>query len=973
MKTGIFVLAIALALIALSQAGQAAVVKKAYVACGGSDNVWVRNLGDGSYLTPIPVGGQPADIAIDHTASFIYVLNYESCSVSIIRTATDTVDASLAINLTYNDIPYHPLRIVLDPQREYAFVIAERSFQSDEGCVFVINTNLIGTSVRAVCREIPTSGNVRGLAVTHSGSNYLVMVHYLDNVMDVYDADTYQRVDSYNPLAEDGKINLTYRRAGVGDMPPADKCVDAVFTPSGDKLYIAHEHYVSMINVTDMVDGGLLTNCLSDADFQVDFAQALAANPINGQVFATSGSMRQVTQINGSAVAANVFVGEYPGKMAIDGNTLYVCNEQSNSVSVIDIDRRVVQSAFSTGKTPRGIAVAAVTVPDPTPAPTPPPTPTPTPGPRPLNVNVTVSPNPVSLGTETSVTISVTSNDTPVSGASVIVSCPTGQVVMLNSITAADGKCYAKLIPANAGIAMLTATVSGSSYQPASANVPVQISPVAVYPMSVNIVVSPQPVLTGSDAVVMVTVLNGSAPVGGASINLVTQGGAITPSSGLTTTDGRFLARFTSAIPGSYFMTASASAGGFQAATSSAPIAVAKAPPKRLYMNVSVEPDVIDVRTGGTITVEVTDGNSPVSGSGVSIACIGANVSPASGATGSNGKFSARFMPEDTGAFTLNVVAMAGGFDQASANVLVDVTRSMDAATLIFLVVLALAIVAVILLGIIFFLRRWFSSELQVVLKKTRIPADPAVRVPLRVMFTNGFRIPRKMPRDTDVEFETTGGAVRDVTINAGRDSATTEVTASREFGPVTITARAGGRTATTRAEFVVVNGTLEMAATPASIPADGRSSATIVIKVKDGAGNYLKPLEDTVIELGTTLGDVISSVTMGAGSQSATATIMSGDMTGVAMIAASMGDMRGEARLEFEGLPKRFCMHCGSQMTMEAAFCPACSQTPPSGVDTKQCPTCGTVIPEKAQFCYKCGAMQAVPGQLKKTKEVAG
>jgi ribosomal protein L40E len=368
--------------------------------------------------------------------------------------------------------------------------------------------------------------------------------------------------------------------------------------------------------------------------------------------------------------------------------------------------------------------------------------------------------------------------------------------------------------------------------------------------------------------------------------------------------------------------------------------------------------------------VEVTDGSGPVSGAGVSITCIGADVSPTSGATGSNGKFSAKFMPDDPGTCKLNVVAMAGGFDQASANVLVDSTQSMDAATMIFLVVLALAIVAVILLGIIFFLRRWFSSELQIALKKTRIPADGMTRMPLRATMTNGFRLPRKMPRDTEVEFETTGGTIRDVIIHAGHDGATTEITSARAFGPVYITARAGGRTATARAELVPLNGALEVTVSPTSIPADNRSSATVTIRVKDGVGNYLKPLEDTVIELVSTLGDALGSVTMPAGVPSATATIVSGDMTGVAVIAATMGDLRGEAKLEFVGLPKRYCMHCGTQMTLEATACPACSQVPPSGVDTKQCPTCGTVIPEKAQFCYKCGAMQSIAGLPKKVGE---
>jgi hypothetical protein len=56
---------------------------------------------------------------------------------------------------------------------------------------------------------------------------------------------------------------------------------------------------------------------------------------------------------------------------------------------------------------------------------------------------------------------------------------------------------------------------------------------------------------------------------------------------------------------------------------------------------------------------------------------------------------------------------------------------------------------------------------------------------------------------------------------------------------------------------------------------------------------------------------------------------------------------------------PERYCMHCGTGMSLEAAECPKCGKTPPSGVDTRECPACSTVIPEAAQFCYRCGLKQ--------------
>ncbi len=55
----------------------------------------------------------------------------------------------------------------------------------------------------------------------------------------------------------------------------------------------------------------------------------------------------------------------------------------------------------------------------------------------------------------------------------------------------------------------------------------------------------------------------------------------------------------------------------------------------------------------------------------------------------------------------------------------------------------------------------------------------------------------------------------------------------------------------------------------------------------------------------------------------------------------------------------RRFCMHCGFQMSSTDVACPRCRRQPPSGVDTKVCPNCGAVIPTQAKFCRDCGAGQ--------------
>jgi ribosomal protein L40E len=187
----------------------------------------------------------------------------------------------------------------------------------------------------------------------------------------------------------------------------------------------------------------------------------------------------------------------------------------------------------------------------------------------------------------------------------------------------------------------------------------------------------------------------------------------------------------------------------------------------------------------------------------------------------------------------------------------------------------------------------------------------------------------------------------------------------------VTITGKAGNRTAKARVNFTAANAKIDLSVTPASIPADGRSTANINIKVLDGNGNRISPLENMPIKLQATLGKVPAQVDMPAKVGEVNASLMASAQSGVAIIRASGGLLKGETTLGIENLSRRFCMHCGASMGLDAPSCPKCGLTPPSGVDTKQCSTCGTVIPEAAKFCHKCGAVQ--PGSPVQPAQSAG
>ena len=85
----------------------------------------------------------------------------------------------------------------------------------------------------------------------------------------------------------------------------------------------------------------------------------------------------------------------------------------------------------------------------------------------------------------------------------------------------------------------------------------------------------------------------------------------------------------------------------------------------------------------------------------------------------------------------------------------------------------------------------------------------------------------------------------------------------------------------------------------------------------------------------------------------------ITGQVSGTAIITASIGPLKGEGKIVFAELPKKYCMHCGPPMAIQPKSCPVCGNVPPSGVDTRQCSTCNAVLPLTAKFCDKCGAKQ--------------
>jgi YVTN family beta-propeller protein len=69
----------------------------AYVADQAANTVSVIDTGTNTLIATVPVGSEPAGVAITPNGAFAYVTNYGGSTVSVIATATNTVTATVTV------------------------------------------------------------------------------------------------------------------------------------------------------------------------------------------------------------------------------------------------------------------------------------------------------------------------------------------------------------------------------------------------------------------------------------------------------------------------------------------------------------------------------------------------------------------------------------------------------------------------------------------------------------------------------------------------------------------------------------------------------------------------------------------------------------------------------------------------------------------------------------------------------------
>ncbi len=159
----------------------------------------------------------------------------------------------------------------------------------------------------------------------------------------------------------------------------------------------------------------------------------------------------------------------------------------------------------------------------------------------------------------------------------------------------------------------------------------------------------------------------------------------------------------------------------------------------------------------------------------------------------------------------------------------------------------------------------------------------------------------------------------------------------------------------------------LRVTADPDEIIADGKSTSTITVQLLDEKGEPVEANADTEAKLKASSGSIVNPVVkIAQGSDSGTAVLGSSTKFGsVNVTVESSGLASSSVSVTFKEKP-RFCMGCGSRMSVGEKRCENCGASPSkfAGPETKTC-HCGAVLPYTANYCSECGAKQSRAGEF--------
>ena len=305
----------------------------AYIANSSSNTVSVINTATNAVTATIAVGANPNGVSVSPDGSKVYVANKTGNSLTVLNTATNGVTATVTVES-------NPYGISVSPDGSKVYVANEGS-----NSVSVINT-----VTNSVIANVAVGTAPYGISVSPDGSKVYV-ANKVSNNVSVINTTT----------------NSVTATVAVGSFP-----YGISVSPDGSKVYVANKlsnNSVSVINTATNVVAATVTVGINP--------EGISVSPDGSKVYVVNTGENSVSVINtaSNTVTATVAVSSYPEGISVspDGSKVYVANTNDNSVSVINTVTNAVTATVVVGSHPYSLGnfIANVVLPcNPTPTPT---------------------------------------------------------------------------------------------------------------------------------------------------------------------------------------------------------------------------------------------------------------------------------------------------------------------------------------------------------------------------------------------------------------------------------------------------------------------------------------------------------------------------------------------------------------------------------------------------------------------------
>ena len=290
----------------------------AYITDEGSNMVTIIDRSSDRVVDVLEVGRQPKGIVVAPDSSRAYIVNSGSNNLTILDVKTNTVlhTANLESAASPSDIAIHPNGRIL--------YIANTALNS----VSVIDATSFHTIALIAVERQPVA-----LAVDPMGTK-LVVANMGANTVSVID---------------------TARNRVAATIPVEFQPTSVSMDPDGSRAFITHLRSLR----TDVI---ALNTLRVTGKMTTGPATASLPDPTSRRVFVAqlSGNRLGFFDPNIDAELGSVAVGTEPGRLAVDldREKIYVVNRESNTLTVVDRNSRVVKTEIPTTKRPFGIAIA---------------------------------------------------------------------------------------------------------------------------------------------------------------------------------------------------------------------------------------------------------------------------------------------------------------------------------------------------------------------------------------------------------------------------------------------------------------------------------------------------------------------------------------------------------------------------------------------------------------------------------------